>query len=142
MTSNFADGLGSRNEGDRGERQRCRRDGGEVAGAHGRDAGPSCRHVVVGADGSDDEGNGDEGTSAPTASPPFLSAHASAPVPPCLRSPPSSAWGRVRRVYRELVMLRDTLRARLWATVSREAKRSRYRRKFGRATKRQCGKSN
>ena len=26
--------------------------------------------------------------------------------------------------------------------MSREAKRSRYRRKFGRATKRQCGKSN
>lgn len=44
---------------------------------------------------------------------PFLAADESAPVPPCADRRRLSAWGRVRRVYRELVMLRDTLRAAL-----------------------------
>lgn len=113
--TNPANGLGGGDEGDRGERQRCRRDVGEGGRAHGRDAGPSTPPwAAVGAAGSDDEGTGDEDISAPAAAPPFLAASTSAPVPPFasdLRR--LSAWGRVRRVYRELVMLRDTLRARL-----------------------------
>ena len=108
-------GLGSGDDGDRGERQRCRRDVGEGGRAHGRDAGPPAPPwTAVVAAGSDDEGNGDEGISPPAVSPPFLAAPARAPVPPFAGDHRRlSAWGRVRRVYRELVMLRDTLRARL-----------------------------
>ena len=113
--TNPADGLGSGDEGNGGECQRCRRDGREGGRAHGRDAGSLAPPwAAVGADGSDDEGNGDEGISAPAVSPPFLAAPASTPVPPFASDHRRlSAWGRVRRVYRELVMLRDTLRARL-----------------------------
>jgi hypothetical protein len=116
------DGLGSGNEGDRGERKyRCgegRKDGGSHEGDAGRSPPP---WPAVVADGSDDEGNDDEGSSAPTASPPFHAAHASAPVPPfAFDRRRLSAWGRVRRVYRELVMLRDTLRARLWGSSEQE----------------------
>lgn len=122
--ANPADGLGSGNEGDRGERKYRRGDGREDGGLYGGDAGrfaPPWAAVV--AAGSDDEGNGDEGISAPAAAPPFLAAPASAPVPPIAGDHRRlSAWGRVRRVYRELVMLRDTLRARLLG--DREAQRS------------------
>ncbi len=122
--ANPADGLGSGDEGDGGERQYRRRDDREGGRANGRDAGPPAPPwAAVGADGSDDEGNDDEGISAPAAAPPFLAAPASAPVPPFAGDHRRlSAWGRVRRVYRELVMLRDTLRARLLG--DREAQRS------------------
>ena len=122
--ANPADGLGSGDEGDGGERQYRRRDDREGGRAHGRDAGPPAPPwAAVGAAGSDDEGNDDEGISAPAAAPPFLAAPASAPVPPFPGDHRRlSAWGRVRRVYRELVMLRDTLRARLLG--DREAQRA------------------
>lgn len=109
------DGLGGGDEGDRGERGYCCGEGRKDRGAHEGDAGRSLPPwTAVVADGSHDKGNDDEGISAPTSSPPFLSAHASAPVPPFASDRRRlSAWGRVRRVYRELVMLRDTLRARL-----------------------------
>ena len=122
--TNPAIGLGSGDEGDRGERQRCRRDDGESGGAHGGDAGTSAPpwEAVV-ASGNDDEGSSDEGISAPAVSPPFLAPTNSAPVPPFASDHRRlSAWGRVRRVYRELVMLRDTLRARLLG--DREAQQS------------------
>jgi hypothetical protein len=122
--ANPTDGLGSGDEGDRGERRYRRRVGREDGGAHGGDDGrPAPPWATVVEDGKDDEGNGDEGISAPASSPNFLAAPASAPVPPFASDHRRfSAWGRVRRVYRELVMLRDTLRARLLG--DREAQRS------------------
>jgi hypothetical protein len=122
--ANPADGLGGSDEGDGGERQYRRRDDREGGRAHGGDAGsPPPPWAAVGAVGSDDEGNGDKSTIAPDSAPPFLAAPASAPVPPFAADHRRlSAWGRVRRVYRELVMLRDTLRARLLG--DREAQRS------------------
>lgn len=122
--ANPADGLGSDDEGDGSERQRRRRDGREGGGTHGGDTRPPAPPwATVGAAGNDDEGNGDEGSSARAAAPPFLAAHTSTPVPPFAADHRRlSAWGRVRRVYRELVMLRDTLRARLLG--DREAQRS------------------
>lgn len=122
--TNPTDGLGSGDEGDRGERRYRRRVGREDGGSHGGDAGrPAPPWATVVADGKDDEGNGDEDISAPASSPPFLTAPASAPVSPLASDRRRlSAWGRVRRVYRELVMLRDTLRARLLG--DREAQRS------------------
>ncbi|WP_103336521.1 MobA/MobL family protein [Pseudotabrizicola formosa] len=118
------DGLGSGDEGDRSEREYCCGDGRKDGGSHEGDAGRSPPPwAAVVADGSNDEGDGDEGTSASTASPQFLAAPTSAPVPPfAFDHRRLSAWGRVRRVYRELVMLRDTLRARLLG--DREAQRS------------------
>lgn len=111
---NPTDGLGSRDEGDGGERQHCREDDGEDSTALGRGAGSTAPPwAAVVATRSDDEGRGDEGISAPAASPPFHAATISAPVPLFTADHRRlSAWGRVRRVYRELVMLRDTLRAR------------------------------
>jgi hypothetical protein len=122
--TNPTDGLGSGDEGNRGERRYRRRVGREDGGSHGGDVGrPAPPWATVVADGKDDEGNGDEGISAPASSPPFLTAPASAPVHPLASDHRRlSAWGRVRRVYRELVMLRDTLRARLLG--DREAQRS------------------
>ena len=122
--ANPGDGLGSGDEGDRGQRQYRRRDDRESCGAYGGDTGsPAPPWTAVGATGSDDEGNDDEGISAPAAPPPFLAAPASAPVRLFAGDHRRlSAWGRVRRVYRELVMLRDTLRARLLG--DREAQRS------------------
>lgn len=116
------DGLGGGDEGDRGERGYCCGEGRKDRGAHEGDAGRSSPPwTAVVADGSDDEGDGDEGISAPTASTPFLAAHASTPIPPFVSDRRRlSAWGRVRRVYRELVMLRDTLRARLWGSSEQE----------------------
>lgn len=110
-----SDGLGSGDQGDRGERQHCRDDDGEdssaLAGGAGSSAPPWAAVVAAGSDG---EGSGDEDIRAPAVSPPFLAAPASAAVPPFAADHRRlSAWGRVRRVYRELVMLRDTLRAQL-----------------------------
>jgi hypothetical protein len=117
-------GLGSRDESDRGKRQRCGEDDGEDRTAHGRGAGSTALPwaAVVEA-GSDDEGSSDEDISATAIPPPFLAANNNAPVPPFVADHRRlSAWGRVRRVYRELVMLRDTLRARLLG--DREAQQS------------------
>ena len=109
------DGLGGRDEGDRGERQDRRQDDREDSGSACRDAGPCAPPwTAVGAVGSDDEGNGDKDGSPAVIPPPFLAAAGSAPVPPFGTDHRRlSGWGRVRRVYRELIMLRDTLRARL-----------------------------
>jgi hypothetical protein len=118
------DGLGSSDEGNRDQRHQCREDDGEDSSALARGAGPTTPPwAAVVADGSDDEGNGDEGSNAPAIFPPFVASTTSAPVPPFAADHRRlSAWGRVRRVYRELVMLRDTLRARLLG--DREAQRS------------------
>ncbi len=109
------DGLGSGDEGDGGQRRYRGRDDRARGRAHGGDAGPPAPPwSAFGASGSDDEGNGDEGTGAHAIPPPFLAASANAPDSPVNSGHRRlSAWGRVRRIYRELVMLRDTLRARL-----------------------------
>jgi hypothetical protein len=122
--TNNASGLGSSDEGDRDERRYRRRDGREGGKPYGRDAGTSAPPwAAVVAPGNDDEGSGDEGICAPAVPPPFIAPNNSAPVPPFASNHCRlSAWGRVRRVYRELMMLRDILRARLLG--DRKAQRS------------------
>lgn len=107
--------LGNHNEDDRSECQRCSEDDGEDSSALGRGAGSTALPwAAVVAAGKNDAGGSDDDRSTPAVRPPFLTAPNSAPVPPFVADQRRiSAWGRVRRVYRELVMLRDTLRARL-----------------------------
>lgn len=105
--------LGNYNEGDRGERtgrsEDDRASGGSPFGGTGRPAPPWAAVVEV---GSDDGGS--ERAANAAAPPPFLAASPNSkqatPFPP-VRSVHS--WGGVRRIYRELVMLRDTLHSRL-----------------------------
>lgn len=108
------DGLGGGDEGDRGERQDSREDDRAGSGRTGRNSGPTAPPwAAVVAAGSNDEGDGGEATSPITATPPFFAAAASAsPLPFAADHRRLSAWGRVRRVFRELVMLRDTMRAK------------------------------
>jgi len=121
--ANPADGLGGRDEGDRGERQRGSQDDRAGSGPFGRGAGstpPPWASVI--AAGKDDEGRGSDKSGPLTVAPPFLATTASAAVSTYAADHRRlSAWGRVRRVYRDLVMLRDTLRARLLG--DREAQR-------------------
>lgn len=108
--------LGSGDEADGRERPYRGEDEREDFGSDGRDAGQSrppweTPHPI-GNDGETDEG---PDCAAATSSPPFLAIEASpTPPPPFADHHRVSGWGRVRRVYRELVMLRDTLRARLF----------------------------
>lgn len=106
--------LGNHHEDDRSECQRRRENDGAGGGGPFGDAGPLAPPwAPVVAVGDDDEGI--QGTASAPASPPFF---ATPPSPS--QAPPFSVdrgihrWRAVRRVYRELVMLRDTLRARLF----------------------------
>ncbi|RGP36868.1 MobA/MobL family protein [Pseudotabrizicola alkalilacus] len=111
-----ADGLGSDNENDRSERPDRREDdrasGGRIVG----DAGPSTPPwAPVVAVGSQDEGNASAFNGPAASTPPFLGTTAQpAPFPPLADHRSIRRWGSVRRVYRELVMLRDSLRSRLF----------------------------
>lgn len=110
------DRLGSRDETDGRERPQRREDEREGRGGDGRDAGQSRppweTPDPLGSDGEADEG---AASAAAPSTPPFLAIQASpAPLPPLADHRRLSGWGSVRRVYRELVMLRDTLRARLF----------------------------
>lgn len=109
-----ADGLGGGDEDDRGEHPDRREDEREGHRSDGRSAGTSRppweAPEPVGSSGEADEGSTDASTF-----PPFLTAKASPTrIPPFADHRCFPRWGRVRRVYRELVMLRDTLRARLF----------------------------
>ena len=113
--ANTTDRLGSGHEANGREFPHRREDEREGRGGDGRDAGqyrpPWETPDPLGSDGQADEG---AGSSAAASTPPFLAIQASpAPLPPFANHRRLSGWGRVRRVYRELVMLRDTLRARL-----------------------------
>lgn len=112
----LTDGLGGSDEADGRARSHRRQDEREGRGSDGRDAGQSRppweKPDPLGSDGEADEGAGS--TAAPS-TPPFLAIQASpTPLPPFADHCRLFGWGRVRRVYRELVMLRDTLRARLF----------------------------
>lgn len=106
--------LGNHDEDNRSECADRREDDRAGGGGPFGDAGPLAPPwAAVVAVGDNDEGS--QGAASAPASPPFF---ATPPSPS--QAPPFvadhrriSAWGRVRRVYRELVMLRDTLRARL-----------------------------
>lgn len=109
-------GLGSGDEIHRGEREDCCQNGRARSGRAGRDSGPaSPPWAALVAVGSNVQGDGGEDTSPVAVAPPFLDSTSNASAsPPAIAADHRrlSAWGRVRRVYRELVMLRDTLRAR------------------------------
>ena len=106
--------LGNHDEDDRSECHRRREDDRASGGGPFGDAGPLAPPwAPVVAVGDDDEGS-QAATSAP-ASPPFSATNPSpSQAPPFAVDRGIHRWRAVRRVYRELVMLRDTLRARLF----------------------------
>lgn len=108
--------LGNHDEGDRSERPNRREDDRAGGGSPIGNAGPLAPPwAAVVADGSDDEGG--KGAASAPAPPPFLSTTASTtPLPPFAADRGVHGWRGIRRVYRELVMLRDTLRARLFGS--------------------------
>jgi MobA/MobL family len=106
--------LGNYDEGDRSECAGRGKDDRAGGGSPIGNAGPLAPPwAAVVADGSDDEGG--EGAASAPAPPPFLATNDSTtPFPPFATDRGVHGWRGVRRVYRELVMLRDTLRARLF----------------------------
>jgi len=107
--------LGSRNEDNRSERPDRSQNDRAGGGSPCRDAGSSTPPwAATVADRGGDEAN-NKADSPFTHSPPFLVQNDKlAPVPTFASHRGAVSWGRVRRVYRELVMLRDTLRARIF----------------------------
>lgn len=107
-------GLGSRNEGNRGKRRGRCEDDRKSSGSTCRGAGSSAPPwAATGESGSQHEASSDTANTFSTEPLPFLAGRESQlPPPPFLDQRHLSRWSRVRRVYRELVMLRDTLRAR------------------------------
>jgi hypothetical protein len=107
-----ANRLGSHHEDNRSERPDRGQDDRAGGGSACRDAGPSTPPwAATFANGGGDEA--DDKAAAPfTHSPPFLATKAEpAPVPTFAGHRSAAGWHRVRRVFRELVMLRDTLRS-------------------------------
>lgn len=119
-------GLGSGYEADGRERPHRREDEREGRGGDGRHAGQSrppweTPHPI-GSDGETDEGASSADATSP---PPFFAAKAiTAPLPPFADHRRLSGWGRVRRVYRELVMRRDTLLTRLLGNLAPQSRNS------------------
>jgi hypothetical protein len=110
-----ANRLGSDYEDNRRKRPDCGQDDRAGGGSPCRHVGPSTPPwAATVADGSGDEADRNADTTF-THSPPFLATKGEPnPVPPFAIHRSVDAWGRVRRVFRELVMLRDTLRARIF----------------------------
>lgn len=106
--------LGNHNEGNRGKcpdrREDDRAGGGSPIGYAGPTAPPWAPVVALG--GDDERGQG--GAASSTTPPPFLATPPSpTEVPPLAADRGIHGWRSVRRVYRELVMLRDTLLTRM-----------------------------
>lgn len=114
--------LGNHHDEHGRERESSREDDGARGGGAGRDAGhPEPPFTSVEQLGEDGRGNQDEAGADGGSAHPFLDTAAqTAPPPPFV-----TGWGLyrrsgLRRVFRELVMLRDTLRARLFRSRQAE----------------------
>ena len=109
-----ANRLGNHDEGDRSERPNRREDDRAGGGSPFGDARPFAPPwAPVVAVGGVDEGY--TGTADAPTPPPFIATNTSpVPLPAFAADHGVHRWRGVRRVYRELVMLRDTLRARLF----------------------------
>jgi hypothetical protein len=108
--------LGGDNEDDRGECEGRSEDDRARSSRFVGDAGPSAPPWAAVETVRSDDGGSESAISAPSPStPPFLAANAiPTPVSPIADDNRFFGWRSVRHVYRELVMLRDTLRARVF----------------------------
>ena len=110
--------LGNHDEERGRERESCCEDDGARGRGAGRDPGyPEPPFASVEQLGEDGRGSQDEAGTDDSPAPPFLHTAAASALPTPL-PPFITGWGLyrrsgLRRVFRELVMLRDTLRARL-----------------------------
>lgn len=112
--------LGSDDERNRGKRQGIGKDGGAHGFGDGGSVGPDALPWAADcADGVDDD---QDGRAEATALPPFASPTATAPQIPPFAPRSGLRGGRgIRRIFRELVMLRDTLQALLNPPISERA---------------------
>lgn len=113
--------LGDHNQGDREKRpDRGEDDRTGGGGSFGSNRPPSPPWATVVAPRNNDERSSSEGGASLPVPPPFFATDASPThIPPFATDRGIRCWGGIRRIYWELVMLRDTLRSHL--LVKREA---------------------